>query len=176
MSQGTGEAQPLRKERDHAANAAPADQDRAGVIAPPPVIYAAGLGIGFALQAFLPSTSLPAALRWSLGGVLLLAGLVLAVVFFRTFRRAGTPADVYKPARVLVTTGPYRMSRHPAYLSLALIYLGIVFLTGALWVLLPFPVVLFVADRGLIAPEERYLERRFGGEYLRYKARTRRWL
>jgi protein-S-isoprenylcysteine O-methyltransferase Ste14 len=33
--------------------------------------------------------------------------------------------------------------------------------------------VLAVIDRGVIAREERYLERRLGDEYRRYKQRTR---
>jgi protein-S-isoprenylcysteine O-methyltransferase Ste14 len=37
-------------------------------------------------------------------------------------------------------------------------------------------VVLAVIDRGVIAREERYLDRVLGDEYLRYKERARRWL
>jgi protein-S-isoprenylcysteine O-methyltransferase Ste14 len=33
-----------------------------------------------------------------------------------------------------------------------------------------------VIDRGVIAREERYLERKFGREYLDYKATVRRWI
>ncbi|HEY2651909.1 MAG TPA: isoprenylcysteine carboxylmethyltransferase family protein [Solirubrobacteraceae bacterium] len=173
MTRSTHEAQSQRQELGDSGTA---EQDHPGVIAPPPLIYIVGLAVGFGLEALLPSASLPPALSWSLGGALLLAGLVLSVSFFRAFRRADTPANVYKATTVIVTTGPYRVSRHPAYLALALIYVAITFLTGALWTLVPLPAVLIVVDRGLIAPEERYLERKFGHEYVRYEARTRRWL
>ena len=42
--------------------------------------------------------------------------------------------------------------------------------------LLPLPVVLAIIDRGVIAREERYLERKFGQEYLDYKQNVRRWV
>ena len=59
---------------------------------------------------------------------------------------------------------------------MTLIYAGIAVLSQALWAFLALIVTLVVVDRGVIAREERYLERKFGAEYLRYKARTRRWL
>jgi protein-S-isoprenylcysteine O-methyltransferase Ste14 len=49
-------------------------------------------------------------------------------------------------------------------------------LANALWAILLLPAVLLVIQRGVIEREERYLERRFGEEYLRYKARVRRWI
>jgi protein-S-isoprenylcysteine O-methyltransferase Ste14 len=36
--------------------------------------------------------------------------------------------------------------------------------------------VLIVVQRGVLEREERHLERRFGDEYRRYKARVRRWV
>ncbi len=45
-----------------------------------------------------------------------------------------------------------------------------------LWPLLALPAVLLAVQRGVIAREERYLERTFGEEYRRYRARVRRWL
>jgi protein-S-isoprenylcysteine O-methyltransferase Ste14 len=53
---------------------------------------------------------------------------------------------------------------------------GIALMSDALWVLLPLPVVLAVIDRAVIAREERYLERKFGEEYLDLKRRRRRWV
>ncbi len=38
------------------------------------------------------------------------------------------------------------------------------------------PIILWVMQRGVIAREEAYLERRFGEEYRQYRARVRRWV
>ena len=147
-----------------------------GVIAPPPLIYAAGVGAGFALEAILPSPSLPAAFRVVLGGALLAAGLGLQGSFIALFRRARTPVAPYQPTTALVTDGPYRLTRNPGYLGFALIAAAIGFLADAVWVLAPLPVVLAIVHRGVVLREERYLEQLFGERYLAYKARTRRWL
>ena len=48
-------------------------------------------------------------------------------------------------------------------------------LANALWVFL-LPVVLLTIQRTAIEREERYLEGKFGEEYLDYKARVRRWI
>jgi protein-S-isoprenylcysteine O-methyltransferase Ste14 len=150
-------------------------RDSAGVVAPPPLIYLGGLAVGFALEALLPGTSIPGAVRWILGGVLLVAGLVLLGSFNTVFQRKGTAVEPWKPTTAIVTTGPYRLTRNPAYLGMALVYIGIALLADALWVLVPLPVVLLIIDRMVIAREERYLERKFGQEYLNYKGRVRRW-
>ena len=153
-----------------------AERDAPGVVAPPPLIYAGGIAVGLGLDAVLPSASLPRLLRTSLGWVLVVAGVVLLASFLAAFRRARTPVDPREATTTVVTSGPYRLSRNPAYLGLTLIYAGIAVLSQALWAFLALIVTLVVVDRGVIAREERYLERKFGAEYLRYKARTRRWL
>ena len=55
-------------------------------------------------------------------------------------------------------------------------YAGIVIVANAPWALVPLPVVVAVIDRGVIAREERYLERKFGRPYVDYKQRVRRWI
>jgi len=59
---------------------------------------------------------------------------------------------------------------------MAMIYGGIATLAYALWTILLLPIALLVIQRGVIEREERYLERKFGEEYLRYKAQARRWI
>jgi protein-S-isoprenylcysteine O-methyltransferase Ste14 len=153
-----------------------AERDIPGVIAPPPLIYLGGLGIGFLLEALLPGGSFPPAVSWGLGGILLVVGAVLQGSFVTWFRRAGTPVPPYARTTALVTDGPYRLSRNPGYLGFALAYAGIALLADAPWVLLPLPFVLVVMQQGVIVREERYLERLFGQDYLDFRARTRRWL
>jgi protein-S-isoprenylcysteine O-methyltransferase Ste14 len=150
-------------------------RDAPGVIAPPPLIFVGALAVGFGLEALLPSASLPGALRW-LGGVLVLAGLTLMGSFVSSFRRANTAVDPGKPTTAIVTSGPYRLTRNPGYLGMALVYTGIALLAGALWTLVALLPALAVIDRAVIAREERYLEAKFGQDYLAYKARVRRWV
>ena len=59
---------------------------------------------------------------------------------------------------------------------MTMIYTGIASLVNALWAILFLPVALLMIQRGVIEREERYLERKFGEEYLRYKAQVRRWI
>jgi protein-S-isoprenylcysteine O-methyltransferase Ste14 len=146
--------------------------DRPGVIAPPPLIFAAGLVIGLLIQRARPVPLWPGVS--AMGVFLIGAAILLAAWAFQTMQRAGTPVDPYKPTTRLVSEGPFRFTRNPLYLSLTLIYLGIALLFNALWPLLLLPFVLLVLRRGVIDREERYLERKFGKEYLRYKNRVRR--
>jgi protein-S-isoprenylcysteine O-methyltransferase Ste14 len=157
---------------DHGSSA----DDTAGVIAPPPLIYLGALGIGFGVDAVIGNGSLPAALATPVGVGLIIVGSGLLGAFARTFRRAHTPLDPYSPSRALVTGGPYRLTRNPGYLGMALIYTGIATVSNAPWALVPLPVAIAVIDRGVITREERYLERRFGAPYVDYKRRVRRWL
>jgi protein-S-isoprenylcysteine O-methyltransferase Ste14 len=102
--------------------------------------------------------------------------MALATWFIRTMRGADTTLALNKPVYSLVQDGPFRYSRNPGYLSLAMIYAGIAILRNALWPILLLPLVLVVTQRELIEREERYLERTFGEEYLAYKRRVRRWV
>ena len=150
--------------------------DTAGVIAPPPLIYLGALGIGFGVNAAIGKGSLPFSVRVPLGGASIIAGVGLMGSFLQAFGRARTPVDPYTPTQAIATDGPYRLTRNPAYLGMTLTYTGIALVAHAPWVLVPLPVAIAVIDRGVIAREERYLERKFGPTYLDYKRRVRRWI
>ena len=150
--------------------------DTAGVIAPPPVIYLTSLVIGFVFRALVPTPFLPRGLAFMLGAILIAIAVWLSVWGVRVMHRAGTSEKTSLPTTALVTTGPFRYSRNPLYVSLTLGYLGIAVAAQSLWALALLIVVLAVVQRGVIDREERYLERRFGADYLRYKERVRRWI
>src|SRR4051794_33036513 len=147
----------------------------AGVIAPPPVIYLVFLGLGFVLDALLPGAELPGWAQWT-GAVVIVAGVVLVISFERAFKRADTDANPYRPSTALATDGPYRFSRNPAYLGMAITYVGITLAADAPWALAMLGPATVVMQYGVILREERYLEGLFGDEYLSYKRTTRRWI
>jgi protein-S-isoprenylcysteine O-methyltransferase Ste14 len=91
-------------------------------------------------------------------------------------QRANTNIDPYKPVTTVVTEGPFRYTRNPIYLALALLSAGIAFIANTFWVLLLLPFALLLINFGVIEREERYLENKFGKQYLDYKARVRRWV
>jgi protein-S-isoprenylcysteine O-methyltransferase Ste14 len=150
--------------------------DNPGVIAPPPLIYAGALAIGLLVNRLHPIAFLPRVLSRVLGWPLIVGGLVIGSLGFREMKRAGTNVDPREPTTAIVTEGPYRFTRNPLYLCLTLVYAGISALANALWAVLLLPGVLAVMRRGVIEREERYLERKFGDEYVNYKARVRRWI
>ena len=76
----------------------------------------------------------------------------------------------------MATDGPYRYSRNPAYLGMAITYVGIGLAAAAPWALLMLAPAMLVIQYGVIAREERYLERLFGEDYLADKRTTRRWI
>ncbi len=151
-------------------------QDNPGIPFPPPLTYLFSLVTGLVLDKRFHVPFLPHGVARALGWPLVLSGVLLNGWFFLTMRRADTPIDPREPVSNLTTDGPFRYTRNPAYLSMTLLYAGIAVLRNALWALMPLPLVLFVIQRDQIEREERYLERTFGEEYLRYKAQVRRWL
>jgi protein-S-isoprenylcysteine O-methyltransferase Ste14 len=152
------------------------ERDKPGVVAPPPLIYLGPLVLGLLLNGRFPVPFLPRGMMRILGWPLLGGGVLLMNWFFWTLRSAGTPVNPEKPVSSLVTDGPFRYTRNPGYLSIAMIYAGIASLANALWAILFLPAALVVIRRGVIEREERYLECKFGKEYLRYKAQARRWI
>ena len=151
-------------------------RDNAGVVAPPPLIYAVPLLLGLLLKRRFPVSFLPRGAARALGLPLLGGGVLLMGWFFRTMRSAETPIDPREPVSRIVTGGPFRYTRNPAYLGMAMIFAGVSCLANALSAILLLPVALLTIQRGVIEREERYLEREFGEEYTQYKERVRRWV
>lgn len=152
--------------------------DTPGVIAPPPLVFASFLILGVASdRLFLGGSSyLPEVLRYVLAPALILAALVFLAGALGGFRRARTRAEPWEPTTAIVTGGVYRITRNPMYVGMALAYAGLALAAdspAALALLVP---AVLVIQHGVILREERYLEAKFGGEYLRYKTRVRRWL
>jgi protein-S-isoprenylcysteine O-methyltransferase Ste14 len=152
------------------------DQDNPGINVPPPLIYLLPLVLGLLLDRRARLPFLPRGVARGLGWSLLGGGIALNGWFLKTIRSAEVPIRTDRPVPRLTTEGPFRYTRNPGYLALAVIYAGIAILRNSLWAMLLLPLVVVVIQREVIGREERYLERTFGEEYLAYKQRVRRWV
>lgn len=138
-------------------------------------------GLLLALVAQLPLIVSSWPLRPSLvetlaGVVLVAAGAVLNVWSARLFERHDAGICPFSSTSSLVTDGPFTRSRHPMYLGLVAISLGLTVATGVLaniWISVAFGIWLHYA---YVLPEEKFLSDRFGLAYDEYCTRVPRWM
>ena len=150
--------------------------DNPGIKIPPPLIYVLPLLLGLLVDSRRHLPFLPRGAAKALGWPLIGGGVMLNGWFLRTIRETDVPIRTDKPVPRLTTEGPFRYSRNPSYLALAMVYAGIAVLRNSLWAIFLLPLVVIVIQREVIGREEGYLERAFGEEYLDYKRRVRRWV
>jgi protein-S-isoprenylcysteine O-methyltransferase Ste14 len=79
------------------------------------------------------------------------------------------------PVGKVVTTGLYRFSRHPIYVTEVLLLLG-VSIASASWVFLLFPIIIGVGAVYFIKMEEAQCIGHYGNTYQEYMNRTPRWI
>jgi protein-S-isoprenylcysteine O-methyltransferase Ste14 len=151
------------------------DVPRLGLIRPP-LVYLASLVVGTTVQLALPLPLLPRPLTVPFGVALVVVAIALFSYSAAKFRAAGTPIPARQPTTAIVGTGPYRFSRNPIYLAFSLFQLGIAIWVNSVWLLATLVGAVALVHFIVIPREEQYLERRFGAEYVRYKASVRRWL
>lgn len=150
--------------------------DNPGVITFPPALYAGTLLIGLILSFLFPIEWMSRSIALVLGTLAFICAGAIAISAFRTMNCAQTAVNPSQPTTMIVTDGVFSWSRNPIYLSLTLLYIALSLLFNALWALLLLLPLLVIVQIGIIQCEEIYLERKFGAEYLMYKASARRWL
>jgi protein-S-isoprenylcysteine O-methyltransferase Ste14 len=103
-------------------------------------------------------------------------GAILNIWADLLFKKKNTTVKPYADPAALITVGPFRISRHPMYLGIFLVLLGVAVSHGTIITFI-FPII-FVAimEKLFITFEETNLERVFGEKYLDYKRKVRRWI
>ncbi len=117
---------------------------------------------------------LPTQLRWT--GVAI-ATLSVASTWwvFRTLGLNVTRTSKTRDNATLVTTGPYRIVRHPFYVNVALAFGALSLVTRSWWFIAWIvPALILLAMR--TRKEEANLEARFGDTWRAYAARTGRFV
>lgn len=135
------------------------------------VVWVAVIHIWFALLA--RSVARPLGAGAMIGLVLYVAGSALntGAEWARTRwkRRPGNAGHLY-------TRGPFRLTRHPNYLGDTVLFTGYALLTGRA-VALVIPIIMVAMFTTLNIPMlDRYLAQRYGAEYARWAAGTKRFI
>ncbi len=152
----------------------PANNDQKKRILPP-VYLLLSLITMFLLHFLLPAGEI-APYPWNLLGIPpLLFGIALNLIADAAFKREQTTVKPFERSAALVVTGVFRMSRHPMYLGMVVILLGVAILLGTVTPL--FVVVIFgvLMELVFVRTEEGMLEEQFGATWLDYKKKVRKW-
>jgi len=151
-------------------------EDSAHILATPPFFFIIPLLVGAIVEYFVPTSLLPTLPSIIIGLLFSWASLPFIILSLRSFYKVKTAFDARRTTTTLVTTGIYKISRNPAYLSLVLFYIGLSFLINSIWILILVIAVFFSLQKFCIEREEKYLEGKFGSQYLAYKKQVRRWI
>jgi protein-S-isoprenylcysteine O-methyltransferase Ste14 len=99
-------------------------------------------------------------------------GVLLVITGIPIFFASGSTIHKYFDDGTLATKGIYGYIRHPVYGSwIAFIVPGIVLLLNSL-IGLTIPIFMYVVFKVFIVEEEKYLEDKFGEEFLKYKKKV----
>ncbi len=145
---------------------------------PPIVVLTVFVILMWYAELLFPFLALEFGLHFSVPVLVAFLGLFLIFISSITFYRCGTTLNPLKPelTSTLVTSGPYRYSRNPIYVGLALMLLSWgVYLQNLASLFCVLVFVLYI-NRFQILPEEESLAQKFGDEFEIYKSSVNRWL
>jgi protein-S-isoprenylcysteine O-methyltransferase Ste14 len=151
--------------------------DSAQVRIRPPLAWVFAVIAGLVLDWLVPLRFLPPNLPAGLLGAIV---FVLALALFGwaivTITNAGSNVPGNLPTTTIVENGPYRFTRNPIYLGMFLGLIGLALAFDTFWLLIMLVAFALLIRYAVVAREEAYLERKFGGVYRGYCTRVRRWL
>lgn len=142
----------------------------------PPVWMVLAVLLQLALHRWAPGPQLvPPALR-DLGLLPGFAGVGLIFWCLTLFVRRRTPIKPFTESTALIREGPYRVSRNPIYLGLALVLCASAAGLGSTTPWLPVAGFVALIQQRFVRREEDLLRARFGAEYEAFCGQVRRWL
>ncbi len=164
---------------DAAANGTTATFDRPEILVFPPVIPLSTLAISCVLQWLAPLgliESIDETWRIGWGVTMFSAGMLMTIAARRTLLGHGTNVNPLQPTTALVTEGIFRRTCNPLYVGIIITQYAVALIFALDWLLLLIVPNWIVLHFAVVTREERYLERKFGDAYRRYKERVPRYL
>ena len=144
----------------------------------PPYLVFLGLIISFLLEFLVYRNQIfdNSIIFRFLGIILTIAAILLFVKSVRIFNLRKEKLHPRSISTQIFKDGPFQFSRNPIYLAMFVLLIGVGLTLNSFWFLYSGLVVAIMIHYGVIIPEENYLEKEFGKDYLDYKKSVRRWL
>lgn len=111
-----------------------------------------------------------------IGIVIIVIGIAMTFFVNYLLLKSGTSIKPYESPSLLVLSGPFKFSRNPLYLGMAVAFFGVDILLGSISPFVFLILFIVIIDRFFIPMEEKNLEKTFGKKYDDYKKRVRRWI
>jgi len=139
-----------------------------------PLIYLLVTGVGILLHILWPITFTDHTLRIATLGFVFLFCAPLILIWAHNHRMT-KEADDGRYAEHNLGCGPYRYSRHPRYVAVALMMIGLALVMNSVILFAIIIMTSLVLSLTIIPRQEKFLTRQFPG-YADYKKRVRMWL
>lgn len=107
---------------------------------------------------------------------MIVIGIAITLLVNYLLLKSGTSIKPYESPNVLVSSGPFKFSRNPLYLGMAVALFGVDILLGSISPFVFSILFIIIIDRFFIPMEEKNLNKTFSKKYDDYKKRVRRWI
>jgi protein-S-isoprenylcysteine O-methyltransferase Ste14 len=111
-----------------------------------------------------------------IGIILIIIGLFLTLWINSLLLKYRTTLKPFGMPSFLITSGPFKFSRNPLYLGMAIALFGVNIFLGSFSPFIFSIIFIILIDRLIIPVEEKNLEKTFGKNYVGYKREVRRWI
>jgi len=94
----------------------------------------------------------------------------------KLFKQHATTVKPHLIPSILITSGPFSVSRHPMYLGMTSVLLGVAVIHGTISGFISPVIFVVFMDVLFISVEEKNLRGVFGTRYADYMRKVRRWI
>jgi len=110
------------------------------------------------------------------GIIILFVGWTIVYKSKIEFKKYKQKSGINNDIKEIINTGIYRRSRNPIYLAVLILNIGLSLIINSIWILIDTIIIAWMLNHFLIKKEERFLEKEFGGKYVEYKNKVKKWI
>jgi protein-S-isoprenylcysteine O-methyltransferase Ste14 len=149
-----------------------ADSDKKSVLI---ILIMSSLSVIFSVVEWAYATDQTGSAFWltSLGLIMMTSGIAIRIWAINTLGKHFTATVTLTDNHQFISSGPYRLVRHPSYLGAFMAIVGCPIFLNAIWATLFSFIFMTIAYVIRITVEEKMLTSYFGKSYEKYKCKTK---